>query len=496
MNKNKTLTNKPSFFFFIIISFLFTSSFSFAVAQDENSIVALKQMGNAFSSIAAKASPAVVAIKAEKIVDSQPYYTIPDWPFDDPFFNNNEQLRDLFRNQRPNNNRQREITKPVQGTGFIISEDGYILTNNHLVGGTKNIKVIINDNSDPIKATLIGTDPDSDIALIKIEKKNIQHLKLADSDDIQVGQWVVAIGNPFGLSHTVTAGIISAKGRNNVGINTYENFIQTDAAINPGNSGGPLLNLDGQVIGINTAIVSQSGGNMGIGFAIPINMAKGIYEQLKEGGKVVRGYLGVSLQNLTDEIAKSLGVDSSDGVIVPKVWPNSPAQKAGFKAGDIIIKLNSKKVQNANQLMNQIAVLKPGTEVNMTILRDAKTKTLTVELGDRADADNSNAKTQSQNTDNLEELLGFSVQELTNDIAKKLGYNNIKGVVVTNVQQDSQAQQKGISTGNVITEVNRQTVETLNDFKQAVEKSKDSGVILLLVRNNNASLFIPLVIDE
>ena len=265
--------NKPSFLllsFSILVLFLGVNPL-LAAEQQRDSITALKQMGKAFAGIAEKASPAVVGIKANKVSTLQ-YYIIPDWPFGDPF--GDDFFDKFFQRQSPQRNQprqQRKITQPVQGSGFIISEDGYILTNHHLVGEAESVWVKIGESSE-IKAQIIGTDPDTDVAVLKVKKTNLPHLELADSDKIEVGEWVVAIGNPFGLSHTVTAGIVSAKGRS-AGINKYEDFIQTDAAINPGNSGGPLINLDGKVIGINAAIIGP-GGNIGIGFAIPINSCK------------------------------------------------------------------------------------------------------------------------------------------------------------------------------------------------------------------------------
>ncbi|MHC4076190.1 MAG: trypsin-like peptidase domain-containing protein, partial [Planctomycetota bacterium] len=315
-----TLRTAKSFSGRLITTFLLLTFLVVPVAaQDSESIATLRRMGDAFAQIADKASPAVVGIKAETKVAQGPF-GLREWPFDpfgDDFFDH------FFRRQRPRRRSPQHRKQVSQGSGFIISPDGYILTNNHLVGKTEKIMVKLADDKE-YEGKLIGADPDSDVAVIKIEAEDLKCLELADSDKLKVGEWVIAIGNPFGFSHTVTAGIVSAKGRSGVGLAAYEDFIQTDAAINPGNSGGPLLNLDGEVVGINTAIISRSGGNMGIGLAIPVNMAKGIYEQLIESGTVARGFLGVNIQSLTADLAESLGLErETKGVIIPEVMKDS-----------------------------------------------------------------------------------------------------------------------------------------------------------------------------
>ncbi len=495
MKKACLKKNKPSFLFlsFFLIFFFSLAPLS-AFAQDTDSIAALRQMGKAFAGISEKTSPAVVSIRADKVY-SQPYYIIPDRPFGDPFDPFGDDFFDrFFRREFPRGrSRQREIIRPVQGSGFIISADGYILTNNHLVGEAKKVFVKIAEEPE-MKAKVIGTDPDSDIAVIKVERENLPFLELADSDELEVGEWVLAIGNPFGLSHTVTAGIVSAKGRSNVGLTTYEDFIQTDAAINPGNSGGPLINLDARVVGINTAIVSRSGGNMGIGFAIPINMAKSIYKQLIKEGKVTRGYLGVYIQKLSPEMADSLGLKDVKGAIIPEIKEDSPADRAGLKQGDVVVELDGKPVNGAQDLSNRIAGIKPGTKIEIVVLRNGEREKLTAELEERPTQDEI-AAAEEKEPDTLEKL-GFSVQDLTNNIAERLGYEGFSGVIVTSVERGSAAERKGIEAGMLIMEVNQKKVIDTKDFNEKIEKAEKGSNVLLLVKSQSRTFYATLPIPE
>jgi serine protease Do len=341
---------------------------------------------------------------------------------------------------------------------------------------------------------VIGADPESDVALVKIDAKDLPYLKLADSDKLEVGEWVVAIGSPFGLSHTVTAGIVSAKGRSGVGITTYEDFIQTDAAINPGNSGGPLLDLDGEVVGINTAIITRSGGNMGIGLAIPVNMAKTIYKQLIAEGKVVRGYVGVSLQDLTPELAETFGIEDTvtKGAIVTKVVEDSPADKAGLKFEDVIIELQGKPVEDSKDLMNRVAVLPPGTKVELVILREGKKETVTVELGERP---NTEEMTTNETPATIYDL-GLEVRDLTDELAKRLGYEDIEGVVVVDVRQGSEADRKGIETGMLIMKVGKENVTNTREFYSEIRKYKKGDTVVLFVTDGQQRWFVTLNVPE
>jgi serine protease Do len=496
MKKAHLIKNKPSFLLISsILIFFFCLAPLSVFAQDTESIATLRQMGKAFAEIAEKASPAVVSVRAEKVY-TQPYYIMPDWPFgndSDPF--GDDFFDRFFRRQSPQSRQRqqnREIIRPVQGSGFIISEDGYILTNDHLVGETKKVFVKMGEEAE-IEAKVIGTDPDSDIAVIKIDKKNLSFLELADSDALEVGEWVLAIGNPFGLSHTVTAGIVSAKGRSDVGLTTYEDFIQTDAAINPGNSGGPLINLDGKVIGINSAIISRSGGNMGIGFAIPINMAKSVYKQLINEGKVTRGYLGVVIQDLNPEMADSLGLKDAKGAIIPEVKEGSAADKAGIKPGDVVVELEGKPIDGRHDLSNKIAAIKPGTKVEIMVLRDGERKTLTAELEERTREEETTAA--AKEPDSLEKL-GLSVQDLTNNIAEQLGYEGLSGVIITNVEPGSVAERRKLEAGMLIMQVGQKKIRDVEDFKEQLKKGEKGHNVLLLVRSQSRTFYATLPVPE
>lgn len=470
----------------VVVLFLLTLPVT-AFSEDEQSIEALRRMGKAFASIAGKTSPAVVGIKATKTIQEDARRRSSgesNSPFNDDLFEY------FFRRNMPRGNQQEPSKQLAQGSGFLVTPDGYILTNNHLVGGADDVRVQLDDRR-TLKAKVVGADPGTDVAVIKIDVKNESYVELADSDTLEVGEWVIAIGNPFGLSHTVTAGIVSAKGRNDIGVASFEDFIQTDAAINFGNSGGPLLNLDGKAVGINTAIIGP-GGNVGIGLAIPINMAKGIYEQLRENGKVVRGYLGVRPGNLDSGVGEFYGADNDKGAIVGEVMEDSPAAKAGIKTDDIIVEVQGESIAGANELINKVAMYKPGTEVKLTILRDGKRKTITVTLGTRPDEET----LMSGGGSKIEDELGLSVQTLTSELARRLGYEDLSGVVVTEVESGSPAEEKGIQPGDLITEVNRATVRNLRQWNEAVKKASEKGKVLLRVRNENGTRLVLITLDE
>ncbi len=340
-------------------------------------------------------------------------------------------------------------------------------------------------------ATIIGTDADSDVAVVKIDADSLPYLEFGDSDALEVGEWVLAIGNPLGLSHTVTAGIVSAKGRSGFGLAALENFIQTDAAINFGNSGGPLIDLEGKVIGINTAIYGSTG-NIGIGFAIPVNMAKNVYDQLREGKAIVRGYLGIWHKELTPELAAGLGLEEdTKGVAISEVIENSPAEKAGLKRYDVIVEFNGQPVQTANQFLNRVAMLEPGTKVKITIIRDEKQKTFNVRLGKRPSTKEITGAPQE-----TLEALGFSVQNLTDELAERYGYEGESGVIVTDVESRSEASQLGIVPGVLIKEVNRQPVKNTRQFNEAIEEAREKGRALLLVKRELLTYFVLLSLSE
>ena len=477
-----------------LLIMLFISPLS-VFAQDPGSIATLKQMGKAFASIADKASQAVVGLKAERIV-VQDNQSMRQWPFGDQysdpfefFFRRSPRQRDPREQRAPRQPRRESRT--AQGSGFIISPDGYILTNNHMVEESEKIEVELTDGR-KFTAKIIGTDPDSDVAVVKVDAENLPYLELADSDALEVGEWVLAIGNPLGLSHTVTAGIVSAKGRSGFGLANFENFIQTDAAINFGNSGGPLINLDAEVVGINTAIVGASG-NIGIGFAIPINMAKNIYDQLIENGTVSRGYIGIQFEELTPELASGLGLkEDTKGISVVEVMEDSPAEKAGLKRYDVIIEFEGKPVGKSNEFRNRVAMLNPGTKVEMVILRDRRRKNITLNLTTRP----STAELTGALPQETQKELGFSVENLTDEVARQYGYKGLSGVIVTSVDDDSQAAEKGIAPGALIMEVNQQKVKNTTEFNEAIKEAKKEGTALLLVKWGRSTRFIPLKLPE
>ncbi len=441
---------------------------------------------NGFADVVKKAEPAVVHIRVEKNVKTEGSEQYQDM-MKDPFF------RRFFGPYMNPNIPQREYKQMALGSGFIISKDGYILTNNHVVKDADKITVILADNSE-FKAKVIGTDPLSDVALVKIhDDESLPTLPLGDSDALRVGEWVIAIGNPFGLSQTVTVGVVSATGRSSVGINEYENFIQTDAAINPGNSGGPLLNVKGEVVGINSALYSKTGGYMGIGFAIPINMVKAVESQLKAKGKVTRGWLGVVIQNVDENLAKSFGLKEASGVLISEVQPDSPADKAGVKQGDVIVRLDDVKMANAAQLRNRVAMLSPGSTAKLSIIRNGENKTLEVKIGTRPG--NLNQMIIGQNGSSLVKKFGLTFQNLTPALADRFGYEDDQGVLVSEVVPGSPADSAGMQPGQLVEEVNKKPVHNLKDLQQAIASSRDTKRLLLRVRSGNITQYVVLIAE-
>ena len=488
MNAQRTSSSRAIRSIFVaLVSIGFVVALTVPAAAQTNRQAA-RELSSAFSAAAKEAMPAVVSIKVEKTVNVGPLMQFGgEGSFNDPFSPFGEDfLRKFFGGRLPQRQSPQKRYERGQGSGFIISKDGYILTNNHVVGDVDKITVELQDGRKFENAKLIGTDPASEVALIKIEGKDFPVLPMGDSNKVEIGDWVVAIGNPFGLSETVTVGVISAVGRSNVHIAAYEDFIQTDAAINPGNSGGPLVNLDGQVIGINTAIYSQSGGYMGIGFAIPINMARSIEEQLKAHGKVTRGYLGIYGQDVTADMQELLQLKSSQGVIVASVEKGSPAEKAGLESHDVLLELNGKKIESYDSFRNDIAMFAPGSSARFLVMRNGQTKQITVVLGERpAEV----AQGSSQEPPQSQEALGLEVQNLTKDLAEQFGYSLGEGVVVTGVAPGSPAADAGIQPGDLIQSVNRQSVNSADEFERAVKGTKGDKV-LLLVKRGEFSQFI------
>ena len=417
-------------------------------------------------------SPAVVNISTTQVVRmGRPRIRSPfgqQDPFED-FWNN-------FFGNIPKEQKRKSL-----GSGFMVSGDGYILTNNHVVEKADEITVTLLDKEE-FKAKVVGTDPKTDIALIKInDGKKLPYVVLGDSESLEVGEWVFAIGNPFGLGHTITAGIVSAKGRI-IGSGPYDDFIQTDASINPGNSGGPLFNRKGEVVGINTAIIQ---GGQGIGFATPIHLAKSILGQLKEKGKVTRGWLGVYIQRLTPEMAESLHVSGRKGALVADVTKDGPAEKAGIRSGDVIVEFDGKAVTDEHELPQIVATTKPGRKVEVRIVRDGKEITIPVTITEME-----GETVKSGGAPDLTKGLGLTVQDLTPEIAKHFEIENRNGVLVTAVEPGSSADDAGFQEGDVIRQINRQSVKNTAEFQSLMKKVKGDKTVLFLVERGDARIFI------
>ncbi|MCF7849526.1 MAG: DegQ family serine endoprotease [Kiritimatiellales bacterium] len=456
----------------------------FASVPARGNIEILEKTGSAFKQIAKDALPAVVFVSVETKVEvrgSGGYYFHP--------YGGQGGGRGGFLVPDQGGEAQQR-TQVGQGSGFIISKDGYILTNNHVVNDADHITVTMNDGR-KLTAKLVGTDPKSEVALIKVDDGDqLPFVPLGDSDGIDVGEWVLAAGSPFGLAQTITAGIVSAKGRN-IGIADYENFIQTDAAINPGNSGGPLLNIRGEVIGINTAIYTQSGGYMGVGFAIPINMAKQIKNQLIEHGRVSRSYLGIYIQEVNEDIAASFGLDESEGILVSQVMEESSAAEAGVKAGDVIVEIDGDKVGKLANFRNRVAATPPGSKLELKVYRNKKYRkvsAITKELPD-GEAETATAEPAAY------KKLGLTVDNLDEDTAKQLGYEEEEGVIITEVEQGSPAWRAGLQPGLLIASVNRKEVGNVMQFRRVLSKLDDADKVLLLVKDGRSSRFIVVTID-
>jgi serine protease Do len=465
---------------------LLTSGITTSHAQSDEDLALLDRSAKAFSSVVKKAGPAVVHVAVEKETTAKDMGQFPSDLFNDPFFE--RFFGPQFRHPRTNPRDKQTFKQQAAGSGFIIASDGYILTNNHVVEEASKITVRLADQRE-FPAKVVGTDPQSDVAIIKIDGKDLPVLPLGNSDTLEVGEWVIAIGSPFELNQTVTVGVVSAKGRNRMGITDYENFIQTDAAINPGNSGGPLLNIRGEAVGMNTAIFSRSGGYMGIGFAIPINMTKSIEQQLRKSGKVTRGWLGILIQDVNEEMAKSFGGKQGGGALVSDVSDGSPAQKNGLLQGDIITAINGEQVSDVADLRNKIAMTPPNTELKLRILRDGQDKELVVTVGEQPADMSSLAKKMGGAP--LSEL-GLTLQDLTKELAEQFGYSKDQGVLIAEVEEGSGAAQLGMQAGMLIEEVNRTRVRNLRELQQALKKANNAGQVLLRIRSGEHSQYVVL----
>ncbi len=445
---------------------------------------ALGGSSQTFVDIAKSVKPAVVNIYATKSGRSEGSGTTP---FDDPLFRKFFGDEFFRRFEHPKERKERGL-----GSGVIVESNGLIITNNHVVGKADDIRVTLSDKRE-FKAKLIGTDPKTDVAVVKIDAAGLPTVPWADSDKLEVGEFVLAVGNPFGLTQTVTLGIVSALGRA-AGIAEYEDFIQTDAAINPGNSGGPLVNVRGELVGINTAIFSQSGGNMGIGFAVPSNMAQSIMGQLVQTGKVVRGWLGVSIQELTPELASQFGVGDTKGVLVSDVMDDSPAKKAGFERADVIIEYDGKPMDSPAHLRNAVAQTPVGKKVTIKFIRDKKPKAVDLTIVEQP-------KSMSQNGDDdggdsatpMGVLSSLDVRELTEELASRYGLKSSdRGVVIVRVKSGSTAEELGVREGDIVLEVNRQAVTSVKVFERIASKLPKDQAVLLLLKRQGKTIYLTL----
>lgn len=437
-----------------------------------------------FVGVVKREKPAVVNISTTKVIASGGF---GDHPFgsSDPFRDFfGDDFFDRFFGQIP----KKEYKSQSLGSGFIISKDGYILTNNHVVENAEEIIVKLSDERE-FKGEIIGRDSKTDIALIKIKDHDeLPVVRLGNSDALEVGEWVIAIGNPFGVGQTVTAGIVSAKGRT-IGAGPYDDFIQTDASINPGNSGGPLFNIKGEVVGINTAIYSPSGGNVGIGFSIPINLVKSFLPQLKKEGKVTRGWLGVMIQPITKELAQSFNLDSSEGALVGDVMKDSPAQKAGIKRGDVIIEFNGEKIGKMKELPAIVAATPVGKKVKVKILRDGREKVLTCKIEQLKEEEEKIEKAETED-------LGMTTQEVTPELARELDLDANEGVIVTAVRRGTPADDVGMRKGDVILQINRKRIDGMSAYRKELRRVGKGDTILFLVLRGRNTFYVTLKTDE
>ncbi|HAC16285.1 MAG TPA: protease [Bacteroidetes bacterium] len=466
-----------------------TSNTSLAFLQDpipvddgkkpaDRPLQSMRDFSNAMVDIAEGANPTVVTVFTERTIRQR---TI------DPF-------ADFFGfGPRGGQPQQREFRQAGQGSGVIVSADGYILTNNHVISEADTVKIRMMNNQ-VYPATVVGADPNTDIAVLKIEGADLPSMKLGDSDELRVGEWILAIGSPLdeNLAHTVTMGIVSAKGRSGVGLLDYEDFIQTDAAINPGNSGGALINLDGELVGINTAIASRSGGFQGIGFAIPVNLARNIMRSIIETGKVTRSYIGIAPQNIDANIARAFNLKTPEGVLVASVVEDSPADIAGLKEGDVIREADGRKMANTAQFRGYIAAQAPGDDIRLSILRDNEEINITVKVTEMSQ-DEVIARAGSRG---LWERTGFAVIDLTNAKLQELGLRSgVRGVIVDEISEESAAFANNLRKDDIITAVNRRPVRSIEEFNQLVSSVESGQVVLLQVLRGRTSSFVAFEIN-
>ncbi|HEU0006056.1 MAG TPA: DegQ family serine endoprotease [Terriglobia bacterium] len=467
-----------SFLTFQIVRISSEGTVPLFIASENNRMMNQVSFAGGFAPVVKSAVPAVVNISSSRI-DRSPDRGSSSPFFSDPFF------RDFFGDQFGHFfDIPRERRAQSLGSGVIISPEGYVLTNDHVVNGATDIKIYLSDKRE-FKARIVGRDPKTDLAVLKLEQKNLPVLTFGDSSKVEVGDFALAIGNPFGIGQTVTMGIVGATGRGGFGIEDYEDFIQTDAAINPGNSGGALINVRGELIGINTAIITRSGGNQGIGFAVPINMARSVMEQILKKGKVIRGWLGITIQDVTPTLAKSFGLGEAKGALVGDVTPDGPAARSGLTTGDVILEVNGENVPDSRSLRLKIGQLVPGTKVQLKLWRDGKEREVSVVLGEMPAEEQRRPEGERSRA-----LEGIEVDELTPQVAQRLGVpRTTRGVVVVEVSLGSPAAEAGLRRGDIIQEVNRRPVASVAEFERAVRQSGNESV-LVLVNRSGSTLFL------
>ena len=424
------------------------------------------------SPVIKRLAPSVVNISTTNVTKASPFVL----PYQDEYF---RKFFEKFSEQMP----EREFRNRGLGSGFIMSSDGYIVTNNHVVRKAEEIEVIL-EGGRKYTASIVGTDPFTDLALLKIDPQGpLPAVEMGSSSALEIGDGVFAIGNPFGLGHTVTAGIVSGKGRA-LGIGRYDNFIQTDAAINPGNSGGPLFNYEGKVVGVNTAVMRRA---QGLGFAIPIDMAKTVVDHLKVHGRVIRGWLGIMIQDITPEISEALGIDRDEGGLVSEVKKGSPADKAGLRRGDVIVSVEGEKIPDAATLVRKLALTKPGVDTGFGVLRDGEEKVFTIKLIEHPDNERTG---QSGDELKAEEKLGIEVSEITPQLRNRFRIQAAGGVIIASVAPGSLASGSGLRRGDVILDVNGDPVNGLNEYNRAVEKHGSSGTLLFLIERGGRTIYV------
>lgn len=466
----------------LIIGLVISSNFNFHTKAYTEELISkeaidiLSKTGQAMTEVASAVKPAVVNISSTQTIKTP---GVPSPFFNDPFF------RRFFGDEFGFLEKPREHKQVSLGSGVIVDKDGYILTNNHVIKDAEEIKVKLSDKRE-LKGKVIGTDQKTDLAVIRIDANRLPVIKLGDSDKLKVGETVIAVGNPYGLNQTVTSGIVSATGRANVGIADYEDFIQTDAAINPGNSGGALVNVKGELVGINTAIFSTSGGYQGIGFAIPSNMAKVVMENLIKKGKVIRGWLGVSVQPVTPELAKQFNLKEEKGALVGDVVEDSPAEKAGIQRGDVIVEYDGKEFDEPSNLRNMVANTPPNKEVTIKLMHDGKPETVKVAIAELP----AEVQKLPGKFDNI--LKGVHVQNITPELKKSLDIpKRITGVIITDIEDGSPAEGV-LMQHDIIMEINKERIDNIKDYETVGSKIKSDQSILMLIYRNGSTVYIPL----